>query len=583
MAPVATTEQDRSGTDGVAGLGGRAFGGYPPMALAAAFAACRMRPPSMRIPLQRLWFALLLGPWAGLQAQTHFPAPPAPSANPSTPAKELLGMALFWEEQLSHSDAVSCGTCHRFRSGGADPRVATHPGLDGVYGTADDIRGSAGALPRNGSSMFAAVAGTGTAVQVTTRKAPSVINAGYSTLLFYDGRASSIEDLALQPVLSHIEMGYPGRTESSVIAKLQRVQPMALASNLPQRLAAFVGNQSYPNLFAQAFGSSQITGVRIAQAIASYVRTLVSDESKFDHYLAGSAQLTAQEALGLHLFTRTRPNGTTAGSCVQCHGDISPGSHVSGPVFEGNTPYGTPQQHDNFHNTGIRPASEDTGRGHGTFKVPMLRNVALRAPYFHTGGMADLGAVIDFYGRGGDFHDNQAPEIQPIQFSPTERSALIAFLNTLTDPRVQLEQAPFDRPTLYSERNPGPSVFGSSMTSATHRPVQILADSPAFPGKSDLLLGAQGVEPFQWSFLLLDLASTPLGQNLGGGTFFLGLSPALTAVSAGVGFGSANLMLSIPNLPQLAGTTVYAQWAATDSSNPAGFVTSDALALPIAR
>ena len=496
-------------------------------------------------------------------------------------------MALFWEEQLSHSDAVSCGTCHRFRSGGADPRLATHPGLDGVYGTADDIRGSAGALPRNGSSMFAAAAGTGTAaqvtVQVTTRKAPSVINAGYSTLLFYDGRASSIEDLALQPVLSHIEMGYPGRTEASVTAKLQRVQPMALASNLPVRLAAFVNNQSYATLFAQAFGSPQITGARIAQAIGSYVRTLVSDESKWDHYLAGNAQLTPQEALGLQLFTRPRPNGTTAGSCVQCHGDITAASHASGPVFEGNTPYGTPQQHDNFHNTGIRPASEDQGRGHGTFKVPMLRNVALRAPYFHTGGMADLGAVIDFYGRGGDFHDNQAPEIQPIQFSPTERSALVVFLNTLTDPRVQLEQAPFDRPTLYSERNVGPSVFGSSMQSAVGRPVQILADSPAFLGKADFLIGAQGVEPFQWSFLLFDLANHPAGQSLSGASFFVGLSPALTAVSAGVGFGSANVMLSIPNVPQLAGTTVYAQWAATDSRSAAGFVTSNALAIPIAR
>lgn len=537
----------------------------------------------MRNPLLRLWFALLLAPGAGLSAQTYFPAPPAPTTNPTSPAKELLGMALFWEEQLSHSDAVSCGTCHRFRYGGADPRLATHPGVDGLYGTADDIRGSAGALPRNGSSMFAAALGTGTALQVTTRKAPSVINAGYSTLLFYDGRASSVEDLAMQPVLSHIEMGYPGRTETAVTAKLQRVQPMALASNVPGRLAAFVSNQSYPTLFAQAFGSPQITGARIAQALASYVRTLVSDESKFDHYLAGNAQLTTQEALGLQLFTRTRPNGTTAGSCVQCHGDISAGSHASGPVFEGNTPYGTPQQHDNFHNTGIRPASEDNGRGHGTFKVPMLRNVALRAPYFHTGGMADLGAVIDFYGRGGDFHDNQAPEIQPIQFSTAERSALIAFLNTLTDPRVQLEQAPFDRPTLYSERNSGPAVFGSSMQSAVGRPLQILADSPAFPGKTDFLIGAQGVEPFQWSFLWFDLASNPVGQSLSGASFYLGLSPALTAVSAGLGFGSANVLLSIPNLPQLVGTTVYAQWAATDSRSPAGFVTSNALAVPIAR
>lgn len=131
---------------------------------------------------------------APLFGQTYFPAPPSPLDNPPSAAKELLGMALFWEEQLSHADTVSCGTCHSFRTGGGDGRLAVHPGIDGLLGTADDIRGSRGVLRRNGPSAFAVDAAMGVAQQVTRRKAPSVINAGYSTMLFYDGRARSLKN-----------------------------------------------------------------------------------------------------------------------------------------------------------------------------------------------------------------------------------------------------------------------------------------------------------------------------------------------------------------------------------------------------
>src|SRR5262249_40637628 len=143
---------------------------------------------------------------AQLAAQTYFPPPTAPATNPVTQDKALLGMAMFWDEQLSQSDTVACGTCHQFRAGGNDPRAATHPGPDGILGTADDIHGSMGVRPRNGPSMYYADPVTGTAPQVTRRKAPSVVNAGYATLLFYDGRASSLEQLALMPMLNPAEM-----------------------------------------------------------------------------------------------------------------------------------------------------------------------------------------------------------------------------------------------------------------------------------------------------------------------------------------------------------------------------------------
>ncbi|MSR37962.1 MAG: hypothetical protein EXS02_03890 [Planctomycetes bacterium] len=196
---------------------------------------------------------------------------------------------------------------------------------------------------------------------------------------------------------------------------------------MPQRLQTFIQGQSYATLFAQAFGSGGITGTRIANALASYVRTLNSDQSKYDHYLAGQVALSAEEARGLFLFERSGANATSAAACSQCHGDISPASHSAGPTFENLTPYGTPQQHNNFHNTDVRPIAEDAGRSQGTFKVPLLRNVALRAPCMHNGSLLDLVAVLDFYSRGGDFHQNQVARgpADPVDRERTHRAAFI--------------------------------------------------------------------------------------------------------------------------------------------------------------
>src|SRR5688572_7942655 len=83
---------------------------------------------------------------SALAQQTFFPAPVPPAGNPITQQKALLGMALFWEEQLSTSNTIACGTCHAFSRGGVDPRAGTraHPGADGVFGTADDVQGAIG-------------------------------------------------------------------------------------------------------------------------------------------------------------------------------------------------------------------------------------------------------------------------------------------------------------------------------------------------------------------------------------------------------------------------------------------------------
>jgi len=126
---------------------------------------------------------------------TPLPPPPQPPGNPVTTAKANLGKALFWDEQLSSTRTMACGSCHQATRGGSAPRSvllsahATHPGIDGVRGTPDDILGSPGVILNQPEGSFAWSPVFGLDEQVTGRLAPSFINAAYAPLLFWDGRA----------------------------------------------------------------------------------------------------------------------------------------------------------------------------------------------------------------------------------------------------------------------------------------------------------------------------------------------------------------------------------------------------------
>src|SRR5262249_9798757 len=159
------------------------------------------------------------------------------------------------------------------------------------------------------------------------------------------GRAASLEELAMQPILNPVEMGFFGRTEADVVAKLRNAQPLALATNVPARLTTFIAGQSYPALFQQAFGTNEVTGQRIAMAIATYVRTLNSDQTAYDAFVANQGQLSPLASQGLTLFQRAVTGPNSPAPCVQCHGDITLASHTTGPTFETLTYYGGPQQH----------------------------------------------------------------------------------------------------------------------------------------------------------------------------------------------------------------------------------------------
>lgn len=558
--------------------------------------------------------AATLGFASAATCQTFFPPPPAPTNNQTTTQKALLGMTLFWEEQMSTNDAVACGTCHSFGQGGTDERpLGTHAGYDGIFGTADDVAGSRGVAAR-GLDGNRIPSSHGFDAQVTPRKAPSVINVAYQDRLFYDGRVregdfrdpitnqvmatgpTALENLVLQPPLNPIEMGHPGRTWQDVVAKLAASQPLRLADQLPARLQNFIGTSTYPQLFQRVFGTPEVTPTRVAFAIASYMRTLISDQSRFDYVLGGVGQLTAQETIGRQIFEGNSPSGggIFSTACVRCHGDLSTGAHTSGPSARATTMYGqTPTG--NFHNTGLRPDFEDLGSGgisglaneRGRFKVPFLRNVALHTAFGHNQQMRSLAEVVEFYDRGGDFHTNQAPEIQPLNLTQTQKDALVAFLDTLTDPRVANGVVPFDSPRLGSQNgNARPTTLGYASAAGSPNVPVLVANEPMFLGSKHASLAVSNVAPNTLAALLWDSQPNPTGIDLLGVTLYVGLQqPALTVMGsttpAGNGKGWIATTFEVPNLQYLAGTQVVAQWLVLDPSANHGLTASAAAVISL--
>ena len=274
---------------------------------------------------------------------------PVPEANPLTRAKVELGRQLFFDKRLSRDQTLSCASCH-------DPRLAFSDGRAAARG----INGAEG--PRN---------------------SPALINRGYGTAFFWDGRAVSLERQAIEPILNPKELGM---TEPELELRLGRK-------------------------------SAEVTG-----ALASFVRTIRSGDSRFDRYAAGKKNaLNALEKAGLAVFRGK-------GGCGACH---------VGPNFTD----------ERFHNTGVawrdgrfaddgRFTISHNERDRGAFKTPTLREIALTAPYMHDGSLATLDDVIEFYSRGGRLNPNLDTEIRAANFTVGEKRALLAFLQSLTG-RIQ--------------------------------------------------------------------------------------------------------------------------------------------------
>ncbi|MFN6963944.1 MAG: cytochrome c peroxidase, partial [Pyrinomonadaceae bacterium] len=506
--------------------------------------------------------------------------PPVPAGNPMTAARAYLGKVLFWDEQLSSTDTVACGTCHQPRAGGSDPRTSTanprsrNPGFDGIFGNEDDVFGSPGVIQNSIDGTYSWNQQFGLAEQVTGRKSPTYLNAGYGRSgIFWDGRASdifrdpvtnavlidafgSLESQSAGPPLSSAEMAHGSRTWIQAAAKIASARPLALASNLPPALQAWITGRTYPQLFEEAFGTPDVTPARIALAIAAHERSIFSDQSPFDRWAAGIEPLTPQEERGRQLFENLL--------CSACHG---------GPVL-------TDQ---NFHNIGVRPRIEDPGRGavtgrpedNGRFRTPSLRNVELRAPYMHNGRFSTLEEVVDFYNRGGDF---DAPNvnrdlIRPLNMMPQEKADLVAFLKRpLTDPRVANETGPFTRPQLYTESNRVPTISGAGRAGSGGHVPNAIAIEPPLVGNQSFGLAVSGALGGAQAVLVIDDADPGVGASIPAAGSFARVQVNLAGSGSGGGYGSVSLQ--IPNNAALVGRTFRGRWYVSDPAATNGFSVS---------
>jgi cytochrome c peroxidase len=528
---------------------------------------------------------------AALSAQSaSFPPMPVPAGNPITTAKTLLGKALFFEEQISASKRMACATCHVMEKGSSDPRSmlaeSLHPGADGRFGTRDDVRGSLGVIGAEPDGRLRSTTHFGLRRQVTDRRSMPVFNGAWAPSLFWDGRArdalvdpvtqqtvlpanAALESQALMPLESTTEMAHFGQKWSDVVDRLKAARPLALASNLGTALSNFVGTHGYPELFRQAFGTTEITPVRIAMAVATYERTLVSDQSRFDQAWPGNMRiLTQQERRGHHVFRQVA-------GCVNCH----------------SLPFGT----DNlFHYTGVADPNGDPGleavtqnpADRAKMRTPSVRNVALRPPFFRDGSAKTLAEVVDFYDRGGDFNaPNKDPLIRPLNLVASDKAALVAFLNTLTDPRMASALPPFDRPTLWSESSQGqPSVYGQGTPGSGQITPRIVAGSHGLLGNDRLPIGIESGAGGAGALLALDAAPSAAGIPVLGIQLHLGLSgaffflPPVVLQGQGDGAGWGSWVLAVPNAPGLRGASLYAQALVVD---PSGLSATEGLRVPL--
>jgi cytochrome c peroxidase len=269
------------------------------------------------------------------------------------------------------------------------------------------------------------------------RNAPTVLNAGFQKRLFHDGREISLEDQIWGPLLAANEMGNP-----SIGYVIERIR----------------GLQDYKGAFEAAFDGRGVSAERIGRAIASYERTLVAANSRFDLWKYGgdSQALDRQEQIGFRLFTGK-------GRCTACHlvGEkdalfTDHGFHNTGVGWRRSNETAertrveiAPGVHAELARKALESFSEapakDVGRYEITldpgdrwaYKTPSLRNVALTAPYMHDGSLATLEAVVEFYDRGGIDNPGKSALLSPLGLSAEERNALVAFLKSLSGSGVE--------------------------------------------------------------------------------------------------------------------------------------------------
>lgn len=297
--------------------------------------------------------------------------PVIPINNPLTEEGVALGKKLFFDPILSVDNSISCADCHAPSNSFTDKDQFS----DGVSGVLGD---------RNSMPLFN-------------------LAWNYDERFFWDGSAFSLEEQVFHPVTDVEEMA---NTWSNVVSELG-------------------ASSDYPDLFLAAFDDSKIDSIKVAKAIAQFERTLISGDSKFDNYLAGTIALSPSEENGLAVFM-----DETKGDCFHCHGN------PNNPLWTDNI----------FHNNGLDSAFTDLGLGavtgdpadNGKFKSPSLRNLAFTAPYMHDGRFATLEEVIDHYSEGLKPSATIDPLMKKVaqggvRITEKDKADLKAFLLSLSD------------------------------------------------------------------------------------------------------------------------------------------------------
>jgi cytochrome c peroxidase len=301
---------------------------------------------------------------------------------PITNEGATLGRVLFYDPQLSINNRISCGSCHKQN-----------------LAFSDDVVGSEG---------FGG--------KITPRNSMAIVNAVLNHNLFWDSRSGNVLDLVTKPIQNHIEMG------------------MENMEILEQKLGKV---DYYPDLFQKAFGSPAVTKDAIANALAQFVCAITTVNSRFDQQKkVDFAGMTTLEKMGKELFFSSRTN------CARCHAEPNfaapdfPGGEYGGGFNSSEDLKGTA-------NNGLDLVFRDQGLGNGKFRIPSLRNIALTAPYMHDGRFKTLEEVVDFYSHGVQAHAHLDKNLRNADGSPLrpqlnalEKEAMLAFLNTLTDPSM---------------------------------------------------------------------------------------------------------------------------------------------------
>lgn len=557
------------------------------MGVTRLFRARWLSPLGTGIAERRGAFVLLAAAIAG-SAGAALPPVPVPPENPITESKRVLGKILFFEEQVSTSNVVSCATCHVAASAGADPRVAAHPGLDGIVGTPDDVQGSPGVVRADDFNRFELDALFALRPQVTDRAANSNINAVYAPDLFWDGRArttffdpetgevaiasgGALESQCVNPPLSDVEMAHAAMEWTGIEQRLQRVRALDLSTNIPPDVQAVLNTtRSYRELFRLAFGDEAITAKRIAFALGTYQRTLISDQTPWDAFQAGNQNaLTPNQRAGLQAFLSTGPGGT---NCTTCH---------AGPTFTDNT----------FRNLGLRPIAEDNGRqsvtgniaDRGRFKVPGLRNVGLKRTFMHNGQFQTLQQVMGFYGgvrNVNPFPDNRDPVLNTVNLPPQQGGPVQDFLqNGLLDPRVRDQTFPFDRPAIFTSpgraANQATVIGGTGVSGSTGTP-RIVVQSAPMVGNRDFKVGLDGALPGATARLGVS-AVAPVNGRITPQSYFGDITVGASGVDAGVATQFWPLLAG----KVAGGEILFAQWFVDDIGAPGGQALSGVIRLPI--